>query len=258
MKKGIIFTVIILIVAAVLTVVFVTLFKERDTDAVANKVISVVDEGYLSENSDKEALEDYLDYMSASEQNDEVTMSKTLLATYDKLGDFYREHIAFTSYNSTYKSNKGDIINGLDSASDSMDEMVSYINSHTAGGNSSWEARTWDDVRVMMFEFIEANNRAFSSLSYVYIACENSQIVNNDYTSEVLKAISEHLSSYGSLDMKGRLTMAENVSRMATNYLKTELVYGYLYDDIWQAQIEDIMTNGTDSSYYSSFVAGTL
>ena len=124
MKKGIIFTVIILIVAAVLTVVFVTLFKERDTDAVANKVISVVDEGYLSENSDKEALEDYLDYMSASEQNDEVTMSKTLLATYDKLGDFYREHIAFTSYNSTYKSNKGDIINGLDSASDSMDEMV--------------------------------------------------------------------------------------------------------------------------------------
>ena len=54
MKKGIIFTVIILIVAAVLTVVFVTLFKERDTDAVANKVISVVDEGYLSENSDKE------------------------------------------------------------------------------------------------------------------------------------------------------------------------------------------------------------
>ena len=45
MKKGIIFTVIILIVAAILTVVFVTLFKERDTDAVANRVISVVDEG---------------------------------------------------------------------------------------------------------------------------------------------------------------------------------------------------------------------
>ena len=83
----------------------------------------------------------------------------------------------------------------------------------------------------MMFEFIEANNRAFSSLSDVYIACENSQIVNNDYTNEVLKAISGHLSSYESLDMKGRLTMAENVYRMATNYLKTELVYGYLYDD---------------------------
>lgn len=260
MKKGIIFTVIILIVAAVLTVVFVTLFKERDTDAVADKVISVVDEGYLSENSDKETIEDYLDYMSsrANEQADEITMSKTLIAVYDKLGDFYKAHIAFTSYNSTYKLNKSDIINGLNSASNSMDDMVSYINSHTAGNNNSWEARTWDDVRVMMFEFIEANNRAFASLGNVYTACGNSQIVNNDYTSEVLGAISEHLSSYENLDMQGKLAVTRNVYMMTTNYLTTELVYGYLYDDVWQAQIEDIMKNGTNSSYYLPFITGTL
>lgn len=259
MKKGIIFTVIILIVAAILTVVFVTLFKERDTDAVANRVISVVDEGYLSENSEKETIEDYLDYMLENDaQNEEIVLAKTLYQTYDNLGDFYREHIIFTSYNSTYRANRSDVRNGLNTAGDRAEDMASYITSHTAGNNQSWEMRTWDDVRVMMLEFIEANNQAFVALGNIYPACGNSQIVNNDFTTEVLGAIVDHLSSYENLDEQGRLATARSVYMMTTNYLKTDLVYGYLYDSVWQEQIEDIKENSTASAYYLSFITGIL
>ncbi len=261
MKKGIIFTTIILIVAAILTVVFVTLFKERDTDAVADKVISVVDEGYLSEDTDKETIEEYLNYMrsNAGASTDEVRMSINFYSAYDKLGDFYREHIIFTSYNSTYRANRDDVIGGFNTATDRAEDMVDYIVSNTAGESESWEARTWDDVRVMMFEFIEANNRAFIALGNIYPACGNSEITNNDFTTAVLNGINKHLSDYQNADETiDKNQIATNVNNMATKYLTDELVYGYLYNATWQTQIADLTTNGEQSGYYGAFMAGTL
>lgn len=261
MKKGIIFTTIILVVAAVLTVVFVTLFKERDTDAVADKVISVVDEGYLSEDTDKETIEEYLNYMcsNAGASTDEIEMSINFYSAYDKLGDFYREHIIFTSYNSTYRANRDDVIGGFNTATNLAEDMVDYIVSNTAGESESWEARTWDDVRVMMFEFIEANNRAFIALGNIYPACGNSLITNNDFTTAVLNGINEHLSNYQNADeTTDRNKIATNVNKMAAEYLTDELVYGYLYNATWQTQIADLTTNGEQSGYYGAFMAGTL
>ena len=266
MKKGIIFTTIILVVAAVLAVVFVTLFKERDTDAVADKVISVVDEGYLSEDTDKETIEEYLNYMryNAGASTDEVQMSINFYNAYDKLGDFYREHIIFTSYNSTYRANRDDVIGGFNTATDRAEDMVDYIVSNTAGESESWEARTWDDVRVMMFEFIDANNRAFVALGNIYPACGNSLITNNDFTTAVLNGINKHLSDYQNADeTTNKNQIATNVNNMVTRYLTDEiftdpLVYDYLYNATWQSQIADLTTNGEQSGYYGAFMAGTL
>ena len=101
-------------------------------------------------------------------------------------------------------------------------------------------------------------NQTFVALGNIYPACGNSQIVNNDFTTEVLGAIVDHLSSYENLDEQGRLATARSVYMMTTNYLKTDLVYGYLYDSVWQEQIEDIKENGTASAYYLSFITGIL
>ena len=263
MKKGIIFTVIILVVAAVLTVVFVTLFKERTTDAVANQVISVVDEGYLSEDTDKETIEEYLNYMrsNAGASTDEVRMSINFYSAYDKLGDFYREHIIFTSYNSTYRANRDAVIDNLNSASSKVNEIVNYIRETESlvSGSPYWEARTWDDVRVMMFDFIDDNNSAFIALNNIYPASGNSKVTNNAFTTEVLKAINAHFASYNEAEtVSGRLTLADYILSMAKNYLDDASVYDYIYNSNWQNIIADITEKGEESEYYSAFIVGSL
>lgn len=263
MKKGIIFTAIILVVAAVLTVVFVTLFKERTTDAVANQVISVVDEGYLSEDTDKETIEEYLNYMrsNAGASTDEVRMSINFYSAYDKLGDFYREHIIFTSYNSTYRANRDAVIDNLNSASSKVNEIVNYIRETESlvSGSPYWEARTWDDVRVMMFDFIDDNNSAFIALNNIYPASGNSKVTNNAFTTEVLKAINAHFASYNEAEtVSGRLTLADYIFSMAKNYLDDASVYDYIYNSNWQNIIADITEKGEESEYYSAFIVGSL
>lgn len=268
MKKGIIFTVIILIVAAILTVVFVTLFKERDTDAVADKVISVVDEGYLAEDEDKLTILDYLDNIESNSgvASEEVSISKLFYDTYDKLGDFYRQHIIFTSYTNVYKENRDDVINGFNDATNKANEMVEYINETNPGNNQSWEARTWDDVRLIMADFIAANNRAFIALGNIFPSCEDSLIVNTDFVAAVLDGVNTHLEAYNSTLSADETAVIQedcvetisNVNEMISNYLTDSLVYGYLYDGTWQSYIADINLNGEKSAYYASFMAGTL
>ena len=49
MKKGVIITIILVVIAVVLAIVFINLFKERDTTEMSNKVVSVVQDGYLDD-----------------------------------------------------------------------------------------------------------------------------------------------------------------------------------------------------------------
>ena len=264
MKKGIIFTAIILVVAAVLTVVFVTLFKERTTDAVANQVISVVDEGYLSDGEDKETIKNYLNSMrgvTSGEHNTEVNLSLKLYSAYESLGDFYRKHMIFTSYSDAYRENRDAVIDNLNSASSKVNEIVSYIRDTESlvSGSPYWEARTWDDVRVMMFDFIDDNNSAFIALNNIYPASGNSKLTNNAFTTEVLKAINAHFASYNEAEtVSGRLTLAGYILSMAGNYLDDASVYDYIYNSIWQNIIADITEKGEESEYYSAFIVGSL
>ena len=259
MKKGIIFTVILFIVAGVLAIIFVTLFKDKDTKAVANKVLSVTSEGYLSNGEDREVFEKYLDNMlGKTESDDEIILSISLYATYDRLGEFFRENIVFTSFTNEYKRNKDDIIGGLTNADKKFDEMVSYITTNTAGDNEAWEARTWDDIQPMMFEFIEQNNRAFAGLARIYSSCGDSKVTNNDFTAVLFETIDRYLSSYADAGTARKQALTHYLKNLTTNYLDGELIYGYLYNETWQTEIGDILENGTKSVYYLPFITGTL
>ena len=259
MKKGIIFTVILFIVAGVLAIVFVTLFKDKDTKAVANKVLSVTSEGYLSNGEDREVFEKYLDNMlGKTENDDEIILSISLYATYNRLGEFFRENIVFTSFTNEYKRNKDDIIGGLTNADKKFDEMVSYITTNTAGDNEAWEARTWDDIQPMMLEFIEQNNRAFAGLARIYPSCGDSKVTNNDFTTVLFETIDRYLSSYADAGTARKQALTHYLKNLTTDYLNVELIYGYLYNETWQTEITDILENGTKSIYYLPFITGTL
>ena len=57
MKKGIIITVVLVVIAIILAIVFVNLFKERDTTEMSNRVVSTVQDGYLNDEKEEGEFE---------------------------------------------------------------------------------------------------------------------------------------------------------------------------------------------------------
>ena len=69
MKKGIIITVVLVVIAIILAIVFVNLFKERDTTEMSNRVVSTVQDGYLNDEKEEgefETINSYLDKVLAT------------------------------------------------------------------------------------------------------------------------------------------------------------------------------------------------
>lgn len=265
MKKRWIFIIIALIVAVVLVIVFVNLFKERDTLDLTNNVMEKVQGGYLDdETEDYQTFENYLETMTAtsSEYDIEIKNTQNFLATYSVLGEFYGKQIFFTEYNETYTDHKNNIKDALNDAQETFNNITTYIEEtqDMTSGSPTWQITTWEYLRDDIVSFIKNNNRAFSELQAVYEGCVTSKLANNAFSTLVLTTINTYLEdgdkNFGiSLDNTTAVALT-----MAQAYLQGhyEDIMGYQYDTILQEQVNDIQENGNHSEHYNALITGML
>ena len=271
MKKGIIITVIFLVIAVVLTIVFINLFKERDTRDLSNQVVDAVQEGYLNDDAeDTEStyniINNYLNSVVSSEgitasEVNEIKNVRKLYETYALVADFYSKELVFSDYNDTYKRNKNDAKNGLSKASDKAQEMVNYIqeNAEKVGESTNWKARTWIDLRDIAFTFVDANNRAFTSLQVIFEASVTSSLSNNEFSNLVLTAINDNFGKARN-EISELANFTDNAYIMANSYLTNDYlrIMGYVYNTDLKEKVKYINENGTENEYYNSLLTGKL
>lgn len=269
MKKGVIITIILVVIAVVLAIVFINLFKERDTTEMSNKVVSVVQDGYLDDekvDGEYETINKYLDNLLAVEEGltssyqNEIQNFKDAYLTYTIIAKFYSKQIVFTDYNDVYKENKSSIMDGFNSASDNASDMVNYINtnSNIVGDNVYWNLRTWDDVKGYALNIINQTNKAFNGLQKVYTGCVTSKLANNNFATLVLSTINSYL-GHISDSFSEEISDINIANTMANAYLSGtyQNIMTYNYNDTLKAKVEDILNN-EESLYYSQLIDGSI
>ena len=266
MKKGIIITSIFIVIAVVLTIVFINLFREKDTRDLSNQVANAVQGGYLDdekEDGEFQKIDEYFAVISASANEYEVEIRNVqrLYHSYVIMADFYNNEMVFTEFNDVYKENKKNAINGLNEAKQKAEEMVEYIDSNAekTSGSTYWQARTWVDVRDMAFTFVDANNKLFDALQNIYQGCVTSKLANNDFSTLVLKTINSEAKNVRE-NISEEMLSIDCVVNMTTTYLQNGYtkIMNYLYDASLQTAVADINKNGEESSYYQNLLNGTL
>lgn len=266
-KKWIIITIILLIIAVVLTIVFINLFSERDTEDLSNAVKTNVQTGYLKDDGDTYLKIDEYFYvmlrqasLTLSDKN-EISNAQKLYETYILIGEFYNKQILFSSYNDVYAKNRNQAIDNLNSANSKASEIVSYLdaNSELVDGSDYWQARTWDDVESMVKDFLNYNNLAFSALQPIFVSCVDSKVVSNDFSALILSTINFYLNEANE-NWSSNTKSVTPAFEMADSYLINHYnqIMSYRYSTQLQSNVEDILKNGESSSYYGKLTGGTL
>ena len=265
-KKWIIITIILLIIAVVLTIVFINLFSERDTEDLSNAVKTNVQTGYLKDDGETYLkIDNYFDVMLkqsslAQDDRNKITNAQNLYETYLIVGEFYNKQILFSSYNDVYAKNRNQAIDNLNSANSKASEIVSYLdaNSELVDGSDYWQARTWDDVEPMVKDFLNYNNLAFSALQPIFVSCVDSKVVSNDFSALILSTINLYLDEVN--ENWQNATEVNTAYTMANSYLTNHYnqIMSYRYSTQLQSNVEDILKNGESSSFYGKLIGGTL
>lgn len=270
-KKWIIITIILLIIAVVLTIVFINLFSERDTEDLSNAVKTNVQTGYLKDDGDTYLkIDEYFGVMlrqaslTSSDENEisnEISNAQKLYETYIIIGEFYNKQILFSSYNDVYAKNRNQAIDNLNSANSKASEIVAYLdaNSELVSGSDYWQARTWDDVEPMVKDFLNYNNLAFSALQPIFTSCVDSKVVSNDFSALILSTINFYLNEANE-NWGSNKTSVNTAFTMANSYLTNHYnqIMSYRYSTQLQGYVKDILEKGESSSYYGKLIGGTL
>ena len=266
-KKWIIITIILLIIAVVLTIVFINLFSERDTEDLSNAVKTNVQTGYLKDDGDTYLkIDEYFDVMLSqasltSSDKNEISNAQKLYETYIIIGEFYNKQILFSSYNDVYAKNRNQAIDNLNSANSKASEIVSYLdaNSELVAGSDYWQARTWDDVEPMVKDFLNYNNLAFSALQPIFVSSVDSKVASNDFSALILSTINFYLNEANE-NWQGSTTSVSTAFTMANSYLTNHYnqIMSYRYSTQLQGYVKDILEKGESSSYYGKLIGGTL
>lgn len=267
-RRGLFITVILIIVAVVLAVLFVNLFTPKDTKDVAKKLNTTVENGYLSSESEEYKtimtyLQDISTKLTNSSEKNEV---KNYIDSYEAfvvMGKFFNKQMVFTKYSGVYNDNRNGIEKGLSKAQSEADSFANYINDNKqiVGGSEFWLVNTWANCEDYMKNLVNSSINVFNRLGNVYQSCVYSKVMNNSLTDLVFDAIEElsadieskptDKSNYGS-KLKNFVTiyMGENAEVIITNFN---------YDDIAQENVEKITQkqNGWEQ-IYQNFLAGNI
>ncbi len=275
-RKVLFITIIIVVLAAILGVVFFTLFKKKDTSALAESVNDYVTTGYLkasnSASSDHNQIKSYLEKLSSTltdnEKRNEVNNIKSAYEGYLYVADFFNREINFMEYTKYYKDNRKDVQDALKSAQKYVDGLIKRIkeNNKKTSGDAYWEERAWEDVKGDMKNFLSKTIDAFNICAKIYQNSVKSNLLNNDYSDIIFLGI-KNLSK----DVKTKLTtedVGDDFLKFTEKYFvedgdgivyaeKEIIAYQYTTEEK-KNKVKDIKTNGADSSYYSTFIDGDL
>ena len=266
-KKWVVIIAILLIVGIVLAIIFVNLFKERDTKDLALRVTEVAENGYLNEeNESYNTIVDYLDMMqqrlNTLQTQTERNQAENYLQIYQSaniLIKYINKDFVFSNYTSIYKANKKRIENNFSTAQEYADKLAEEINSakDLVADSDFWNISTWANFSQDLNKLFQSTTSACTALCDVYISCVNSKFANNDLTYIIFNQTKTNLNN--SFEKNTEQGVGKNFYDFVNSYLTNfTQIQEYIYDLSLQDKVLDIKQNGENSSYYTAFLAGTL
>ncbi len=286
-KKWFIVILVLVIVAVVLAIIFINLFKERDTKALSQKLVEVTETGYLSnanpedkkQGSDENVLihewlsglETLTDELNENEIN---TISNYLdaLTAYEISVKFFAHEMIFAEATDTYTNNHVKIQNWLSDAqknANSIKEYVDDVKSETEGSND-WTAKTWVKCRDWMGKLIKNTANAVTKLTEIYrksVPAHVAQkgIMNNAFTDLVFDTMNEMTENVTNKTIESA-EFGSELFVLVNAYLVPEnesLILNFPYDKDLQDKVtmlEEIKKNNSEgyktTEEYIKFVSG--
>lgn len=270
MRKGAKWTigiVILAIVAIVLTIVFINLFKERETTELATEINEVAENGYLSSESEEyqqvqKYLQNVASYFSDGEEKYTIQNYKDSYTAFTVAIDFFNREMLFTKYTDEYKENLREIKDDFKDGQEAAEDLKDYINEtkQVVGDSPFWNTNTWQTAQGYMKTIFEGSRDALTRLGIVYKASVNSSLMNNDYTTIIFDGFTnvtnQVVSDLGTNATKGNALMAyTNAYLSAAN---EEYILGYAYNTKLQSSVKDIKEKGAQSALYADFLLGQI
>ncbi|MGN1201610.1 MAG: hypothetical protein ACI4R8_05110 [Candidatus Caccovivens sp.] len=268
MKRKWFFTILILaVVAVVLTIVFINLFREKDTKQLSEKVNSVTTAGYLSEDSEEYAIinayfDDVYLKLTTGEEKAEVKNYQDTYKAYVLAGKFFNSQLVFSEYTETYKNNRKIIEKSFENAQEATNSFKQYIidNKEVVGDSDYWTANTWANCKGFASTMFLETVDAFNLLQLVYQASVPSKLMKNDLTGLVFDTMTEF-----SEQTKENLNSDEGCGLKLYNlvyiYLTgngEKLILNFNYNYNSQTKVANIKENGKESVYYQDFLEGRI
>ena len=266
-KKWILLTIILLVVAAVLGVVFINLFGKKTTTELARNVNTVVESGYLSDQGDEYItinayMTDILTRFTDEDERKEAQNYKDAYCAFVTAAEFYNRQICFTEYTTTYKNKRKSITNNLKKANKVAKNFKNYIieTKPLVGSGDYWNIATWTEGEKYMSEIYKCTANALVSLGEVYKSSVTSPLMNNDYTTIIIRGFEDILNGVEDMiyvdSMVGDDLMVFVNAFMQKSH--DETILGYNYDDVLKEKVEELLKNWSASPKYIDFLKGNI
>lgn len=274
-KKWFIVILFLVIIAVVMAIIFINLFKERDTKRLSTNINNVLNGGYLDSNGEiyttiEEYLNNILPMLKAEDQaQDKETNQDIVIENYQEMYDSYivfaqfvNREFVFSQYNETYQVQSNKIIKSLSNAQNSAENMVNYINENKdlVADSSFWTVNTWATCKVYMDELINNTYNAYVGLVDVFQASVPSKLVNNELTSLIFstaQALQEDILETPTILLGETLKTLINAYLTKDNEWK---ILEYLYDETAQQNVQTILNDQDDekNTVYNNFLVGEI
>lgn len=258
---------ILVVVGIVLAIVFINLFKERDTKALAEDLNEFATEGYLSdESSEYLTINSYLENLRT--HFDDGAEKKEVKNYQDSYGafiiavDFFNNQMLFTKYSNEYKENVKEIQNDLKSAQEAAEKLKGYIDEtkQIVSGSTFWTTNTWQTSRGYMKTIFEESKDVLTKLGRVYSSSVKSKLLNNEFTEIIFDGFND-LSNKVVANLTENGSVGSDLKVFVQAYYgetNVEYILGYRYNALLQNNVKDIKEKGLESGHYTSFLAGLL
>lgn len=269
-RRGFLVILVLVIIAVVLTGVFITLFKEKDTKALAESVNSYVgsENGYLnSKNESYKTIDGYLSDIStklaSTEEKNETKNYQISYRTFVIAGEFFNREIVYTDFTKVYKDNRKKIQDNFSKGQKCANQLAKFIkdNEKITGESSYWQANTWTNCKDYMKDLFNYTMNAFTRLGDVYEASVTSKILNNDLTSLIFDTFDE-LAEKTKTDLRTDSACGTSLYNFTNNYMskdKESIILGFNYNATAKENVKTIREKTTGwEEKYASFLAGNI
>ncbi len=266
-RKWVFGILILVIVGIILAIVFINLFKDRDTKALAEELNDVATEGYMSEQSDEYLtidayLENVQTYFDDSAEKKEIKNYQDAYSAFVIAIDLFNKQMIFTEYTDEYNDNFKAIQKDLKTAQEAAEELKGYVNQtkEVVGSSPFWNVNTWQTSRDYMKTIFDCSKDALYRLGNVYQASVTSKLMNNDFTDIIFDGFT-NLCNQVAASLTENGSKGEELKTFVEAYyseVNEEYILGYNYNLVLQANVKDIKEKGIESGLYTEFLTGQL
>ena len=275
-SKGVtLITVITVVAAVILSIVFFTLFKDKNTSALAKSINSYSTSGYLSDKdgSEYKQIDSYLNNLQTKLVLDSAyTNSKNQVITYRDaykgyicVSAFFNREANFMTYTKYYKDNRKDVQDSLSKAQKSAKNLLSNLkkNKTATGDNSYWADLVWKSCYDDAYDLLKNTINAFNVFAKIYKNSVSSNLLNNDFSDIMFRGLSS-LSKIVKNEIKTNINCGGDLFVFTNKYFSLDgesmiLRYSYLEDDNQnKIKVVDIKKNWSGTNYNNFISAGLV